>query len=125
MFLLTDFRKSTVILAEEGEKVGEHHQEDKTNENESNEEGTEPHTTSEDIPAPEPERMDVQNTQQNRKTLKPNGSIQCKIQTTHEWTKAKVLGGARKTTSKTKHWYNHLQEDANREKENVNLEQVQ
>ena len=69
--------------------------------------------------------MDVQTTQQNRKTLKPNDSIQYKMQTTHEWIKAKVLGGAKKTTRKNKHWYSHLKEDANKEKKSVNLEQLQ
>ena len=67
-------------LTKEGEKQGKHHKEDKTDENDGNEEGTQPHTISEDIPAPEPERIDVQNIQQN-KTLNRTtaSSIRCKI----------------------------------------------
>ena len=111
-------------LTEEEEKEVEHSMADKTDENKGNEDLEEPNTISEDIPASEPERMDRQNIQQNRITLKPNDSIQYKMQNTGEWIKAKVLGRAGKATGKNKHWYN-IQEDTTKEKKSVNLEQVQ
>ena len=55
---------------------------------------------------PEPERMDRQHIQQNRTTLKPNDSIQYKTHNTDEWIKATVLGRAGKATGKNKHWFN-------------------
>ena len=136
-------RLQTVIssLADEEEKEGENSIKDKTDENKGHEERTEPHTISEDIPAPEPERidrqnieqnrntpeperMDRQNIQQNRTTLKPNDSIQYKTQNTDEWIKATVLGRAGKATGKNKHSFS-IQEKASKEKKSVNLEQIQ
>ena len=104
-------------MADEEEKEGENSIKDKTDENKGHEESTEPHTISVDIPAPEPERidrqnieqnrktpeperMDRQNIQQNRTTLKPNDSIQYKTQNTDEWIEATVLGRAGKATGK-------------------------
>ncbi|MCG7877702.1 MAG: hypothetical protein N0C90_15395, partial [Candidatus Thiodiazotropha endolucinida] len=113
--------------------------EDRSDENVGN--NKEPQTISEDIPAqepermnvfniqqnrktPEPERIDRQNIQQNRTTLNPNDSIQYKMQNTDVWIKAKILGRAGKATGKNKYWYN-IQEDASQEKKSINLEQIE
>ena len=67
-------------MTKEEENEVKHNKEDRTDENESNEERIEPHTISEDIPAPRPERVDRQNIQQNRKTLKPMTATSTKCQ---------------------------------------------
>ena len=126
-------QKVNSSLADEEEKEGENSIKDKTDENKGHEESTEPHTISEDIPAPEPERidrqnieqnrntpeperMDRQNIQQNRTTLKPNDSIQYKTHNTDEWIKATVLGRAGKATGKNKHWFNIQEKPAKKRK---------